>query len=411
MRGSSRASIAAEETAMDETAEEAGLQAERRGATLAGIDVLLREGEYRRSRIGLVSNPSAVTRRGKNSWKALLDAGYSIAALFGPEHGFRGDAQDAVRVADGQFLGIPQYSLYGERLEPEARMLEGLDVLVYDIQDLGCRYYTYLYTLANVMRACEGNGTRLAVLDRPDPIGGLEVEGSPIPEPEASFVGGYRLPERTGMTIGEFAAYLKGEFFPRAELEIVQLENWSRAESFEDTGLPWVCPSPNIPSPATALVYPGFCLFEGTNLSEGRGTTRPFETFGAPWIDGPTFREELAALELPGAIFTAAGFTPAFSKHAGAFCGGATINVFDPIAFKPLYAGIAALKAARDHAPERFEWKRDWEGRERFFIDRLAGGPTLRKAIDDGAALGEIYAMMTAGLESYLETRDKYLLY
>ncbi|MDP3178354.1 MAG: DUF1343 domain-containing protein, partial [Spirochaetaceae bacterium] len=206
-----------------------------------------------------------MTATGESTWEALLGAGFRIAAFFGPEHGFRGDSQADVAVADGEYRGIPSYSLYGVRRSPEPWMLEGLDALVFDIQDIGCRYYTYLYTLANIARACELARLPLVVLDRPNPLGGIEVEGSPLPEAEESFVGGYHLPPRYGLTIGEYARYLRGVFFPALELEVVAMEGWSRSTRFAETLMPWVNPSPNIPSVAAALAYPGTCLLEGTN--------------------------------------------------------------------------------------------------------------------------------------------------
>lgn len=378
---------------------------------MTGIDRLLASGLHKSERIALATNPSAVTREGLPTWKALMKAGYSIAAFFGPEHGFRGDAQDGVEIADGEFLGIPSYSLFGSRQSPEPRMLEGLDCVVYDIQDVGCRYYTYLYTLANIMSACEKTGTRVVVLDRPDPIGGLEVEGSPIAPEHSSFVGGYRLPHRYGMTVGEFALYLKGEYFPAVKLEIVEMEGWRRATFFEDCGLPWVSPSPNIPSIATAFVYPGTCLFEGTELSEGRGTTRPFETLGAPWIDGEALREEAAALRLPGLVLTPAAFTPTFSKHKGVFCQGLTLHVSDRAAFRPLLTGIALLKTMHDMYPGDFAWKPTWEDAKVSFNDRLAGGPSLRTMIDSRRTLAEIYAALREGEGDFMKKRVSYLIY
>jgi uncharacterized protein YbbC (DUF1343 family) len=376
-----------------------------------GLDRLLGEGLHRSERIGLATNPSAVTRGGAPNWKALMEAGYAISAFFGPEHGFRGDAQDGVEVADGSFLGIPSYSLYGTRDTPEPRMLDGLDCVVYDIQDVGCRYYTYLYTLANIMAACEKTGTRVVVLDRPDPIGGIEVEGAPIAPEHSSFVGGYRLPHRYGMTVGEFALYLKGEYFPGTMLEVVELKGWKRSMFFEECGLPWVSPSPNIPSIATAMVYPGTCLFEGTELSEGRGTTRPFETLGAPWIDGEALRAAMAAQKLPGVTFTRAAFTPTFSKHKGVFCEGVTLHVADRAAFRPLLAGIALLKTIRDLYPKDFAWKPTWEDAKVSFNDRLAGGPALRNMIDGGQPLEAIYAALREGEDAFRATRAKYLIY
>jgi uncharacterized protein YbbC (DUF1343 family) len=376
-----------------------------------GIERLLREGSHRSKRLGLVTNPSAVTASGLPTWKALLDSGYDIRAFFGPEHGFRGEAQDAVEVADGEFRGIPSYSLYGARLEPEPRMLEGLDALVYDIQDVGCRYYTYLYTLANVMRACEAASLPVLVLDRPDPLGGIEVEGPPMPDAAASFVGGYRLPPRYGLTVGEFASYLKGEFFPRVELEVVRLELWRRGEYFDASGLPWVNPSPNVPSLDTAIAYPGTCLIEGTWLSEGRGTTRPFETFGAPYVEGPELRDALAALEIPGALFAPASFAPAFSKHQGRSCGGATLFVNDRRAFKPFFAGLSILVALRALYPSDFAWRPLWEDESKFFIDQLAGGAWLREGIEAGVPAKGLYAEACGGEPEYLRVRERYLLY
>lgn len=376
-----------------------------------GIDRMISEGRHKGAALGIVTNPSAVTREGQATWKALLDAGYRISAFFGPEHGFRGDAQDGVEVQDSTYMGVPSYSLFGSRLEPEPAMLKGLDFVVYDIQDVGCRYYTYLYTLANVMKVAEGTGTKVLVLDRPDPIGGLEVEGAPMPDGEANFVGAYRLPARYGMTVGEFAFYLKGEFFPKVDLEVVEVEGWARKDFFDQTGLPWITPSPNIPSLATALVYPGTCLFEGTNLSEGRGSTRPFETLGAPWIDGIELRDHLAALGIPALVISPAAYTPTFSKHQGKFCGGITLNVTDRLAFRPLYAGIAILKAIHDHYPKDFQWKPTWEDPARYYTDRLAGGSWLRTMIDEDRRLDDIYAAARAGEGDFLARRAAYLLY
>ena len=376
-----------------------------------GIERELASGSLKGRRIGLVTNPSAVTGAGVPTWKAFLGAGYSVGAFFGPEHGFRGEAQDAVEVAAGEFRGIPSYSLYGARLEPEPRMLDGLDLMVYDIQDVGCRYYTYLYTLAYVMKACEACSLPLAVLDRPDPLGGIEIEGPPIPDADASFVGGYRLPPRYGMTVGEFASYLKGEFFPKVKLEVLRLEGWKRGMYFDACGLPWVNPSPNIPSLQTAFVYPGTCLMEGTWLSEGRGTTRPFETFGAPYIDGVELQEYLARAGIPGALFAPASFVPAFSKHANASCGGATLFVTDREAFRPFAAGVTILSSLKRLYPRDFAWRPTWEDEKRYFIDRLAGGAWLREGIDAGAGIRDLLALASAKTADFAELRRHYLLY
>ncbi len=377
-----------------------------------GIDRLIQKGPgSAKRRIGLVTNPSGITSKGLPSWKALMDSGFCIGAFFGPEHGFRGDAQDAVHIEDGEFMGIPSYSLYGSRLAPEEHMLEALDVIIYDIQDVGCRYYTYLYTLANVAKVCEKTGMPLLVLDRPDPIGGVEVEGGPIADSAKSFVGGYRLCNRYGMTVGEFARYLKGEFFPGLELEVEELTGWSRASYFDALSLPWVTPSPNIPTLTTALVYPGTCFFEGTNVSEGRGTTRPFESIGAPWIDSEKLREALAAQSLPGVTFAGAVFTPTSSKFKAESCGGVSMSVLDRAAFRPLKTGVAILKTIHDLYPDRFEWKRNWEHDGFYFVDRLAGGSTLRTLIDSGTSLDSIMMGLSAGQDDFIKKRADYLIY
>jgi uncharacterized protein YbbC (DUF1343 family) len=211
--------------------------------------------------------------------------------------------------------------------------------------------------------------------------------------------------------VGEFARYLKGEFFRGVDLEVVEVELWRREELFDRTGLPWVNPSPNIPSLATALVYPGTCLFEGTELSEGRGTTRPFESIGAPWIDGPELRERLEELRLPGVLFTAAAFTPALSKHKDVYCGGVTLHVTDPSTFRPLRTGVAMLKTIRDGDPDSFRWKPSWTNPSISWVDRLAGGRALRDAIDGGASLEELYALVGAGEAEFAALRKKYLIY
>jgi len=377
-----------------------------------GIDRFIAKGpDSAKKHIGLVTNPSGITAKGVPSWKALLDSGFSIGAFFGPEHGFRGDAQDAIHIEDGEFLGIPSYSLYGNRLAPEERMFVGLDAVAYDIQDVGCRYYTYLYTLANVAKVCEKTGMPLLVLDRPDPVGGAAVEGGPIADSAKSFVGGYRLCNRYGMTVGEFARYLKGEFFPGLELEVEELRGWSRESYFDSLGLPWVTPSPNIPTLNTALVYSGTCFFEGTNVSEGRGTTRPFETVGAPWIDGEKLRENLADLGLPGLIFASAIFTPTTSKYSGESCNGVSMTVLDRKEFRPLRSGVAILKTIHDLYPGSFEWKRDWDRDGFHFIDRLAGGPLLRTLIDSGEKLDSIMEQLEAGKADFIKRRENYLIY
>ncbi|GAB1482529.1 DUF1343 domain-containing protein [Treponema sp.] len=357
-----------------------------------------------------------------------MDSNLGPVALFGPEHGFRGIAQDAVEIEDEVFRGIPSYSLYGKRFKPEPEMLRGLDAVVYDMQDVGCRYYTFLYTLAYIMESCQENRVPLVVLDRPNPLGGDKVEGSPIPDAQASFVGGYGLAPRYGMTIGEFALYLKGEYYPKTELEIIELENWSRELPWSETGLPWPLPSPNIPSLSCAEVYPGTCLVEGTWFSEGRGTTRPFEIIGAPWIDGERLREKLATILPPdfgnsqfqqnlpspsssGAVFSSLFFSPTISKHKGENCEGVLLNVMDKHSFNSLNTGIAIVRTIKELWPSEFRFRETWEDSTAFFFDKLAGGPKLRILIDNLAPLDECIGFANEGRDQFLKRREKYLIY
>jgi uncharacterized protein YbbC (DUF1343 family) len=378
---------------------------------MTGLDAFITDPARRGRRYGLATNPSAVTAGGVPAWKAFMEAGLGPACLFGPEHGFRGAAQDAVEVGDDTFLGIPAYSLYGKRLKPEPRMLEGLDAVVFDMQDVGCRYYTYLYTLAYVMEACAASGTAVIVLDRPNPIGGTKVEGSPIRKEEWSFVGGYGLAPRYGLTIGEFARYLEGEFFPACRLEVVMLEGWEGRPSWEATGLPFPLASPNLPSLSCAELYPGTCLVEGTWLSEGRGTSRPFEIIGAPFIDGEALREKLEGLGLPGVTFLSLFFTPTASKFKDELCQGVLASLVDRAALRSLDTGIAIVHTIKNLYPAEFKWRETWEDPSITFFDRLAGGTGLRALIDSGSPLEACLAYAHEGEREFLETRGRYLLY
>ncbi len=375
-----------------------------------GVDRFLELPEARNKALGLVTNATGFTSTGVPTWRAFLERRLRVAALFGPEHGFRGEAQDAVQVVDEEFRGIPVYSLYGSRLRPTPEMLRPLDAVVYDIQDVGCRYYTYLYTLAYVMEACEKAGAEVIVLDRPNPIRADRVEGTAISAAFDSFVGGYGLSPRYGMTVGEFAEYLKGEYFSDVQLSVIWMEGYDRSSFFDETGLPWPLPSPNLPSLNTAILYPGTCLLEGTNLSEGRGTTRPFEICGAPWLDGEILRERLAAYDLPGVVFSSIFFTPTFSKHAGLLCRGVLVHVVDRSAVDALAVGAAILREARRFDRSAFEWRELWEG-DGYFFDRLAGGPALRERLEADASLEGLRAFLVSGAEDFEERRARYLHY
>lgn len=379
------------------------------GPVRAGVEGFLESSDAEGQRVGLITNQTGVTCGGVPTWKAFLEAGIDLRALFGPEHGFRGEAQDAVHVSDEEFHGVRVHSLYGEHFKPTPEMLEGLDLVVFDIQDVGCRYYTYLQTLGYTMEVCSTVGVSCAVLDRPNPIGGVEVEGGPIAKEHESFVGGFGLAARYGMTIGEFARYVDDNYYPGIDLTVYPVEGWRR-ETYENA-LPWVLPSPNLPSVDCAVVYPGTCLFEGTNLSEGRGTTRPFECFGAPWIDGEELRELLAALELPGVVFTSLFFTPTFSKHAGTQCGGVTLHVSDRKRFRPLRTGIALVRAIHERWRDHFEWRADRRREGMFSFDRLAGGPAVRELVERGSPLDEIYQSACTGRDEYMSKRADSLIY
>lgn len=382
------------------------------GDIAPGIEVLLEEriDLLAGKRVGLVTNPTGVDRDLRSSIDLLAaHPDVHLVALFGPEHGVRGDAQAGDRVASShdRKTGLPVHSLYGEHREPTSAMLEGIDVLVFDIQDVGARFYTYPYTLANVMRAAQRAGIPVVVPDRPNPIGGTLVEG-PVLDPEyASFVGMFPIPIRHGMTIGELAMLFNDAFGIGAELHVVPMRGWRRDMREPGQALPWIPPSPNMPTPDTSLVYPGTALFEGTNVSEGRGTTRPFETIGAPFVDAEALAERMNALALPGVRFRPTWFTPTFSKHAGELCGGVQLYVTDRDAFRSVRTGLALLVAMRELYPDDFAFQ---PGEPPFF-DKLAGAGWVRQMILDGENADAIEARWQDGLRRFEALRREYLLY
>ena len=363
-----------------------------------GIDRLLADpSSLAGKRFGLITNPSGVTGEGVPSWKALgaLRAGM-LTRLFGPEHGVDGGAvyMEAVGSAVHPPSGLPAVSLYGDSvasLKPRREDLQGLDALVFDIADVGSRYYTYIWTMMLAMEAAAEAGIRFVVCDRPNPIGG-SVEGAPQ-EPELlSFVGLHPVPVRHGQTAGEMARFLAAEKRLSVDLVVCPVEGWARSMSFERTGLPWVPPSPNMPTQETALVYPGMCLLEGTNLSEGRGTTSPFLRFGAPWLQALGLVEELNFLNLPGVAFLPTHFRPMFDKHAGQTCGGAQMRVTDARVFRSYETGLRIIETARRLAPGQFKWRTEpYEFDPRPAIDLLTGSTRFRRMVDGGEDLaGEI---------------------
>jgi beta-N-acetylhexosaminidase len=379
----------------------------------SGVDVLLRSpGEpLGGSKVGLITNPSGVTRDLVSTFDAFHGhPGVDLEAVFGPEHGARGEVQDALPV-ESRFdaaTGLPVYSLYGHVGKPTPEMLEEIDVLVFDIQDVGARFYTYASTLTHALEAAAENGVNLAVLDRPNPVNGVDVEGS-ILEPEfASFVGLHPIPIRHGLTIGELAR-LANEGIG-AELQVVPMEGWERRMWFNETGLPWVQPSPNLPTLETATVYPGTCLFEGVNVSEGRGTTRPFEYIGAPWIDGARWAKAMNGLGLGGVRFRACHFTPTFDKYQSEACGGVQVHVTDRDAYRSVETGLHMLSTALGLWPHEFQWlpPRD-DGRHHF--DLLAGTEKIRADLGRGEAVEEIVDGWMDGLDAYEERNEEFLLY
>lgn len=386
---------------------------------LAGLDILADEGfrRLRGARVGAIVNHTSVDWRLRHLADLLHDAeGVTLSALFGPEHGVRGDAQDMEGVVEAvdPRTGVPAFSLYGdsaESLVPPAGSLEGLDALIFDVQDVGSRYYTFAATMLYAMQAASGGKARFLVLDRPNPIGGEAIEGPTVSPGFESFVGAYPMPIRHGMTVGELARMFHHELKLDLELEVVPCAGWNRGMAWADTGRAWVAPSPNMPTPETALVYPGGCLIEGTNLSEGRGTTRPFELWGAPWLDGHALRDAAEAYGLPGVILRPSGFRPMFHKHAKRGCQGVQPHVTDPGAFRPLWTYTALLALARAQDPEKFAWRTEpYEFvSDPIAIDLLYGSPRERLAIESGE-IGGLPGAWARDEEEFRERRAPYLL-
>jgi len=345
------------------------------------------------------------------------DGPWRLAALFGPQHGIYGETQDNMVEWCGFRIGgtgIPVHSLYGAHRKPTRRMLAGLDVLVVDLQDVGSRYYTFVWTLDLCLEAAAREGIEVVVLDRPNPIGGNALEGPVLDTAFASFVGRRPLPVRHGMTMGELARYLAEEFHPGVPVTVFPMKGWKRRMMQGDTGLPWVLPSPNMPTTDTALVYPGLCLLEGTNLSEGRGTTRPFEIFGAPFVDPRVLVDALESLRLPGVRFRPLWFQPTFQKHAGRRCGGAQIHVLSRTRFRPFLTGTAILKTVRELYPKLFRWKKPPYEYEyvKLPIDILAGSDEFRHSIEQGVPLDTMAKSWAAACRRFSRTvRERYLLY
>lgn len=380
-----------------------------------GLQILLQEKLHlvQNRRVGLATQPAAVLPDLTSCVDALLRAGVRLTALFGPEHGFGGAAADGLAVADAldPRTGLPVFSLYGPVKEPTAAMLADVDLLVFDMQDVGVRYYTYLSTLFHLLRGAARAGCPVILLDRPNPIDGLTLEGPLVQPGYESFIGVAPIPIRHAMTLGELARAFCAEHAIDVELTVVAMQGWRREQWFDETGLPWAPTSPAMPHLSTATVYPGQCFLEGCNLSEGRGTALPFEVCGAPWLDGYRLAGTLNGLELPGVRFRPVYFEPSASKQVGLLCQGVQLHVTDRRRLRAVETGLAVIEHCRAQAPDQFHFlPTSWEGRPPHF-DLLAGGPTLREGLSAGQSAAALAADWAAELASFAEMRQRYLLY
>jgi len=385
-----------------------------RGTIRLGVEVLFEKhlDLIRGKRVGLITNPTGVDGK-LDSVVELFRAHpeVKLAALYGPEHGVRGNLQagDNVSYYFDEQLRLPVFSLYSPTNmaaaipSPEGARVE---VMVFDLQDAGARTYTYLATMAHAMEGCAAARIPFLVLDRPNPLNGVTVEGPMLEYPAfSSTVGVYPIPLRHGMTVGELARLFNDRFLKtKADLTVVPMENWKRAEWYDDTGLPWVMPSPNLPTLDTATVYPGQVLLEGTSLSEGRGATRPFELFGAPWVDGYVLARKLNDLHLPGVKFREAWFTPTFSKFSGKLCGGCQLHVTDRNAYRAVATTLAELAAVKQFYDSKLEFQAS-------LFDKLAGTAEVREALERGEPAEKIVAGFRTGLDEFMKLREPYLLY
>ncbi|MEO5742039.1 MAG: DUF1343 domain-containing protein [Vicinamibacterales bacterium] len=382
-----------------------------------GSEQLLASGALKNKRVGVVSNPASIDANLEHIVRRVAHApDVTLATIFGPQHGYRADVQDNMIEtghASDPTRGVPVYSLYSETREPTAEMLKGLDVLVIDLQDVGSRIYTFVYTMANCLRASRKHGVPVIVTNRPNPIGGEKIGGPMLVEGFESFVGQFPIPMMHGMTIAELACFFNEACGIGADLTVVPMEHWQRHMYYEDTRLPWVMPSPNMPTVDTAVVYPGTVLFEGTNVSEGRGTTRPFELIGAPWVDADALAEKLATYDLPGVHFRPVVFEPTFQKHAKRACGGCQIHVLDRRVFPVVETAIAMLAEVRAQNAAAFEWRQppyEYE-HTKLPVDILAGSSELRQQIEAGLPVRTISESWVRGHERFRTARKPFLMY
>ena len=372
--------------------------------------------DLRSAKLGLIAHPASVTEDFTASADALKAAGYDLCALFGPQHGMRGEKQDNMIESDPYLdprLSIPVHSLYGKVRKPTVEMLDGLDAVLFDLQDVGVRVYTFVWTMTLAMEACRDAGVKFVVLDRPNLINGILREGAILQPGYESFVGLHPLPLRHGLTAGEVAKLANEEFGIGCELDVIPCANWKRSDWFDDTGLPFVMPSPNLPTLESCVVYPGMVLLEGTKLSEGRGTTRPFEMFGAPYLESQILVDRLSSLNLPGVVFRPCYFEPTFQKFAEKMCGGAQLHVSDRSVFRPVETAVSILSTVKELAPEDFGWRPppyEYEN-EKMPIDILWGSDALRTTVDSGSPANELMRQSEPGLVEFENFVEPSLLY
>ena len=368
-------------------------------------------------RIGILCNPASVDRH-LNHTRQIVDQAFpgQLKALYSPQHGFFAEKQDNMIESESMVdpvLQIPIFSLYGKTRIPEAGMFEPIDVLLVDLQDVGTRVYTFIYTLSYCLEAARDHNTRVVILDRPNPINGISVEGNCLTADCASFVGRYPIPMRHGLTVGEIGTLFNDYFEIGCDLKVVPMTGWKRNMFFGDTGLPWIAPSPNLPTPVSTLVYPGQVLWEGTNVSEGRGTTQPFELFGAPFMEVQKILSTLKKAKLPGVVFRPAVFEPTSNKWQQTACNGFQIHITDPQRYRPYTTTLHLLQAVILHHREQFEWKAppyEYEF-ERMPIDLIIGDRTIRKRLEELDRLDEIEAWWQGELDQYKEIARKFHIY
>jgi uncharacterized protein YbbC (DUF1343 family) len=380
-----------------------------------GFDILERKGfsHFRKEKVGLIVNPSSVNRHLDGTHTVFLKNNINITVLFGPEHGIKGESQDQEKCEGfrDEKTGIPVYTLYGEQISPNEEMLKDVDTIVFDIQDVGARYYTFIWTMKLSMEKAARYRKKFIVLDRPNPINGVDIEGPMLEENYESFVGLLPIPVRHGMTVGELALLFNEEFNIGVELEVIKMEGWGRSLWFDETGVFWVPPSPNMPTLDTAILYPGMCLLEGTNISEGRGTTKPFEFFGAPWIKTERVLKELKGIK--GCKLRAIYFKPLWSKYKGKICAGFQLHITDRKKFRPVRTALDIIYTVKKTHPQDFEWRKppyEFE-KDKLPFDILIGNSKVREMIEEGSFLENVEKTCSEGVEGFIRIREKYLLY